>query len=120
MLSFDYFSADQTIHQDFGPGSKLYAKGYRQKFPVVMIPGIVTSGLEAWSTDNSACGQRYFRKRIWGTLNQLQAILMDKACWLKYMALDHETGLDPPNVRLRASSGLEATDYLFPGHLYLT
>lgn len=39
-------------------------------------------------------------------------MLLDKECWLKHVMLDPETGLDPPNIRLRAAQGLDAADYL--------
>lgn len=34
-------------------------------FPVVLIPGIISSGLESWGTSEKS--QKYFRKRMWGT-----------------------------------------------------
>lgn len=37
-------------------------------------------------------------------------------CWLKHMALDPETGLDPQGINLRAATGLEAVDYFVPGY----
>lgn len=32
------------------------------------------------------------------------------------MSLDNETGLDPPNIRIRPVSGLVAADYFAPGY----
>ena len=33
----------------------------------------------------------------------------------KHMALDMQTGLDPPGIRVRAAQGLEAADFFVPG-----
>jgi hypothetical protein len=59
---------------------------------------------------------KYFRQRMWGTLTMAQAFLLDKDCWFSHMALDPATGLDPPGVKIRASGGLDAVDYLMPGY----
>lgn len=37
-------------------------------YPVVMIPGIVSSGLESWGTSEQS--KKYFRKRLWGTMSK--------------------------------------------------
>lgn len=37
-------------------------------------------------------------------------------CWLEHLSLDHETGLDPPGIRVRAVPGLVAADYSAPGY----
>ncbi|KAI8908062.1 Lecithin:cholesterol acyltransferase-domain-containing protein [Gorgonomyces haynaldii] len=113
----DLLNRDLSKEVDgFVVGSEMHKEGLRMKHPVILVPGIAASALEAWSTSDSDCGRNYFRKRMWGTLSQLQALLLDKQCWLSHMQLDPKTGLDPKDVRLRASSGLEATDYLFPGY----
>ncbi|KAI9090481.1 Lecithin:cholesterol/phospholipid:diacylglycerol acyltransferase, partial [Phlyctochytrium arcticum] len=78
--------------------------------PVILIPGIVSTGLEVWNT-----GPKYFRKRIWGTTDHLKSMLLNNACWIYHMMLDEKTGMDPPGVKLRAAQGLDAADYLFPG-----
>jgi hypothetical protein len=36
-----------------------YAASYTAKYPVLMIPGFVTTGLEVW--EGEKCAQRYFR-----------------------------------------------------------
>lgn len=52
----------------FQPGLSLREEfDLKPHFPIVLIPGIVSTGLESWSTAN--CSQRYFRKRMWGTLS---------------------------------------------------
>ncbi|KAF0396057.1 Lecithin:cholesterol acyltransferase [Gigaspora margarita] len=99
---------------EFMPGLNLAQEGLRANFPVVLVPGIVSTGLESWSTSN--CSRPYFRKRMWGTTTMFRAVLMDKECWENNMKLDPVTGLDPPDIKLRAAQGLDAADYLFPGY----
>ncbi|GES89222.1 phospholipid:diacylglycerol acyltransferase [Rhizophagus clarus] len=89
-------------------------KGVKSNFPVVLIPGIVSTGLESWSTSN--CSRPYFRKRMWGTTTMFRAVLLDKECWIETMKLDPDTGLDPSDFKLRSAQGLDAADYLFPGY----
>ncbi|CAM9295481.1 unnamed protein product, partial [Phaeothamnion confervicola] len=72
--------------------------------------GFITSGLEIWQGEE--CAQQYFRQRIWGTTRMLHTFLTDQACWLRHMAMDHRTGMDPPNIKLRAAQGLEAADFV--------
>ncbi|KAJ3152961.1 hypothetical protein HDU86_005416 [Geranomyces michiganensis] len=194
------FSDPDEGYADFLPGARLAAEGLRAKHPVVLIPGIVSTGLQVWNTApmdssaaekkwgtaeeestpssqkegvdsrlerqmarirkllpflpkhmlhkkahagdppqhrtkpedvedtgdraalkavmaaNRACGQKYFRKRMWGTVDQLKAIMLNKECWLHHMMLNERDGLDPPGVKLRAAQGLDAADYLFPGY----
>ncbi|GAB5591379.1 phospholipid:diacylglycerol acyltransferase [Umbelopsis nana] len=83
-------------------------------FPVVLLPGIVSTGLESWSTSN--CSQKYFRKRMWGTTTMFKAVLFDKACWTQHLKLDPITGLDPDGIKLRAAQGLDAADYFVTGY----
>lgn len=35
-----------------------------------------------------------------------RAVLLDKECWIETMRLDPDTGLDPPNFKLRSAQGL--------------
>lgn len=37
-------------------------------YPVVLIPGIISSGLESWGTAEKS--RRFFRKRMWGTTSK--------------------------------------------------
>ena len=45
----------------------------------------------------------------------ITAMLLDKQCWVKYLMLDLETGLDPKDIKLRATEGIDAVDYAFSG-----
>lgn len=85
---------------------------------VVMVPGIVSTGLELWSVtaDGDCPSLQHFRKRLWGSYYMLRTMIMDKACWLKHIKLDPVTGLDPPGVKLRASMGFEGADFFVAGY----
>ncbi|KAG0097158.1 hypothetical protein BGZ93_003318 [Podila epicladia] len=110
------FKPEILTEEEFYPGEALrQEQGYKPKYPVTMIPGIVSTGLESWSTTHN-CSQKYFRKRMWGTTTMFKAVLLDKECWISNMRLDSDTGLDPEGIRLRAAQGLEAADYLVPGY----
>ncbi|KAJ1953367.1 phospholipid:diacylglycerol acyltransferase, partial [Linderina pennispora] len=86
----------------------------KKKHPVILVPGIISSGLESWSTEN--CSKPYFRQRMWGTATMFKALLLDKDCWVSSMMLDKKTGLDPPGYKLRAAKGLYAADYFITGY----
>ncbi|KAI9018017.1 Lecithin:cholesterol acyltransferase-domain-containing protein [Phycomyces nitens] len=83
-------------------------------FPVVLIPGIVSSGLESWGTSEKS--RKYFRKRMWGTTTMFRSVLLDKELWTEHVKLDTVTGLDPPGIKLRAALGLDAADYFVAGY----
>ncbi|CAO3653233.1 unnamed protein product [Mucor hiemalis] len=83
-------------------------------FPVVMIPGIVSSGLESWGTSEKS--RKYFRKRMWGTMTMVRSVLLDKETWVEHIMLDPKTGLDPPGYKIRAVHGVEAADYFITGY----
>ncbi|XP_026424743.1 putative phospholipid:diacylglycerol acyltransferase 2 isoform X2 [Papaver somniferum] len=89
------------------PGVKLKKEGLTPLHPVVLIPGIVTGGLELW--EGKPCADGLFRKRLWG--GSFTEIFKRPLCWLEHMSLDNETGLDPPGIRVRAVPGLVAADY---------
>lgn len=40
----------------------------------------------------------------------MKALVMDKSSWKRHIMLDKATGLDPPNVKLRAAQGFDAAD----------
>lgn len=79
-----------------------------------MVPGVISTGLESWGTDESS--RQYFRKRLWGSWSMMRALVMDKAGWKRHIMLDKRTGLDPPGVKLRAAQGFDATDFFITGY----
>ncbi|KAK9496172.1 Lecithin:cholesterol acyltransferase-domain-containing protein [Lipomyces doorenjongii] len=116
----DISQKEQTMlkTEPFAVGRAMYLDGLRAKHPVVMVPGVISTGLESWSvTDTDECScEPYFRKRLWGSWNMLRAMLLDKTCWLKHIMLDPITGLDPKGYKLRAAQGLEAADFFITGY----
>lgn len=94
-------------------GNALAAKGLKAHHPIVIIPGIVSTGLEVWK--GLPCVANRFRQRIWGSTVMLQAVLLNSRCWLDHLKLNITTGLDPEGIKLRPAQGLEAADYLLPG-----
>ncbi|XP_059300394.1 putative phospholipid:diacylglycerol acyltransferase 2 [Lycium ferocissimum] len=94
------------------PGTRLKNEGLNAYHPVVLVPGIVTGGLELW--EGRPCSEGLFRKRLWG--GSFAEIFKRPLCWLEHLSLDSETGLDPPGIRVRAVTGLVAADYFAPGY----
>ncbi|KAL1200905.1 putative phospholipid:diacylglycerol acyltransferase 2 [Cardamine amara subsp. amara] len=92
------------------PGTRLSRDGVKAFHPVVLVPGVVTGGLQLW--EGQPCAEGLFRKRLWGA--SFTEILTRPLCWLEHLSLDSETGLDPPGIRVRAVPGLVATDYFAP------
>ncbi|ODQ82992.1 hypothetical protein BABINDRAFT_159470 [Babjeviella inositovora NRRL Y-12698] len=104
--------------ESFAVGRSMQKEGLSTKFPVVMVPGVISTGLESWGLDGTeGCpSEQHFRKRLWGSFYMMKTMVMDKTCWLKHIMLDTETGLDPPNIRVRAAQGFEAADFFMAGY----
>ncbi|GAX24664.1 phospholipid:diacylglycerol acyltransferase [Fistulifera solaris] len=98
------------------PGYQLAQRGARAKYPIVMIPGFVTSGLEVWQSKE--CGKKFFRQRLWTAITAARSFILDKECWGQHMMLDPVTGGDPEGISLRAAQGFEAADY-FVGNYWV-
>lgn len=102
-------------------GIRMSGAGLRVHHPVVMIPGIITTGLEVW--DGEACIKSYFRQRIWGTTTMFRSMISDPECWLRHLALNATTGLDPlqlphlnRSIRVRPAQGFESADFFLGGY----
>ena len=94
----------ETVNYDsFSVGLHLQSQGVRALHPVIMIPGVISTGLESWGTEKESI--QYFRKRLWGSWSMMRALVLDKASWKRHIMLDTLTGLDPPGVKLRAAQG---------------
>ena len=57
-------------------------EGIKAKYPVIMIPGVISTGLESWGTEEQS--RQYFRKRLWGSWSMMRALVMDKASWKRH------------------------------------
>jgi phospholipid:diacylglycerol acyltransferase len=101
----------QNNNPNTRPGFVLRQKGAVATYPVVMVPGFITSGLELW--DGEECARSYYRQKLWGSLPVfVQSFFTDNECWRRHLSLDPNTGKDPKNIRLRSVQGFEATDYV--------
>lgn len=113
----------------FSVGKRLLQKyNISEKHNVIMVPGVISTGIESWGLDREGGNstrsgkdidcplEPYFRKRLWGSFFMLRTMVLDKTCWLKHIMLDPETGLDPPNIKLRAAQGFEAADFFLAGY----
>ncbi|MCD9641199.1 hypothetical protein HAX54_027268 [Datura stramonium] len=90
------------------PGTRLKNEGLNAHHPVVLVPGIVTGGLELW--EGRPCSEGLFRKRLWGgSFGEI----FKGVCVVDSVNF---TGLDPPGIRVRAVTGLVAADYFAPGY----
>eukprot|EP00948_MAST-09A_sp_MAST-9A-sp1_P001071 g1071.t1 len=89
--------------------------GRTKHSPVVLVPGIISTGLELWLGKKCILPREMFRKRIWGSRDMMYSLLRNPTCWLEHMSLNHSTWGDKEGIKLRASSGLGAADYFLPG-----
>lgn len=105
---------DTVSYDPFSVGMYLQSQGVQAKHPIVMIPGVISTGLESWGTGPQS--QKYFRRRLWGSWSMMRALVMDKAEWKTHIMLDKESGLDPPGIKLRAAQGFDATDFFITGY----
>jgi phospholipid:diacylglycerol acyltransferase len=105
---------DAIAYDSFAIGLAAKEEGITAVHPCIMIPGVISTGLESWSTEEDA--RPYFRKRLWGSWSMMRALITDKARWSKNIKLDPITGLDPPGVKLRAAQGFAATDVFITGY----
>lgn len=101
-------------YDSFAIGLAARSEGISAKFPVIMIPGVISTGLESWGTEEQS--RQYFRKRLWGSWSMMRAMLLDKASWKRHIMLDKKTGLDPPGIKLRAAQGFDAADFFITGY----
>ncbi len=101
----------ETVSYDsFSVGLHLQSQGVRALHPVIMIPGVISTGLESWGTEKESI--QYFRKRLWGSWSMMRALVLDKASWKRHIMLDKLTGLDPPGIKLRAAQGFGKSRFL--------
>ncbi|KAH8645635.1 Lecithin:cholesterol acyltransferase-domain-containing protein [Xylariales sp. PMI_506] len=102
-------------YDSFAVGLQARSEGLEVHHPIIMVPGVISTGLESWGTANIS--RPYFRKRLWGSWTMMRALVMDKEVWKKHIMLDKKTGLDPPDgVKLRAAQGFDATDFFITGY----
>ncbi|KAI9044473.1 phospholipid:diacylglycerol acyltransferase [Aspergillus affinis] len=111
---FSQHERDTVNYDSFSVGLHLQSQGFEAKHPVVMIPGVISTGLESWGTGTQS--RQYFRRRLWGSWSMMRALVLDKAEWKNHVMLDKKTGMDPPGIKLRAAQGFDATDFFITGY----
>ncbi|PNS14358.1 hypothetical protein CAC42_6871 [Sphaceloma murrayae] len=105
---------DAVNYDSFSVGLHARSQGIKAQHPVIMIPGVISTGLESWGTEEQS--RQYFRKRLWGSWSMMRALVLDKVVWKKHIMLDKQTGLDPPGIKLRAAQGFDAADFFITGY----
>lgn len=99
-----------VTHERLRPGFQLALNyGAEGQYPVVMIPGFVTSGLEVWKGKD--CMEKFFRERVWGGFGSAQYWLRERYCLMENLALDPVHGGDPDGIKLRSAQGFHAADF---------
>ncbi|KAF5322345.1 hypothetical protein D9619_001711 [Psilocybe cf. subviscida] len=100
--------------REFQVGEAIKAQGLSAEYPTVLIPGIVSTALESWSTEPDY--RPFFREKLWGGFNMISQVTFNKEKWIAAMMLDPETGLDPPGSKIRAAEGIDAASSLIQGY----
>lgn len=99
--------------REFQVGEQMKERGLSAEHPIILIPGIISTGLESWSTEPEF--RTFFREKMWGGFNMLSQVTFNKEKWINAMMLDPVTGLDPPGVKIRAAEGLDAASSFIQG-----
>ncbi|KZP19600.1 phospholipid:diacylglycerol acyltransferase [Athelia psychrophila] len=100
--------------REFQVGAAMKARGLTAHHPVVLVPGIVSTGLESWSTHPDY--RPFFRQKLWGGFNMLSQVTFNKERWIAAMMLDPITGLDPGDAKIRAAEGIDAASTFIQGY----
>ncbi|KAJ4483601.1 LACT-domain-containing protein [Lentinula aciculospora] len=100
--------------REFQVGERMKARGLSAEYPVVLIPGVISTGLESWSTLPEY--RPFFREKLWGGLNMLSQVTFNRDRWIAAMMLDPVTGLDPPDAKIRAAEGIDAASSFIQGY----
>ncbi|CCM00154.1 uncharacterized protein FIBRA_02182 [Fibroporia radiculosa] len=99
---------------EFTVGEAMAARGLTAKHPVVLIPGIISTGLESWSTNPEY--RPFFRQKLWGGFSMLSQVMFNKERWMSAIMLDPISGLDPPGAKVRAAEGIDAASSFIQGY----
>ncbi|KAL6305020.1 phospholipid:diacylglycerol acyltransferase [Sparassis latifolia] len=99
---------------EFTVGEEMAARGLSATHPVVLIPGIISTGLESWSTSPEY--RSFFRQKLWGSFSMLSQVTFNREQWMAAIMLDPITGLDPADVKVRAAEGIDAASSFVQGY----
>ncbi|KAK7691663.1 hypothetical protein QCA50_005062 [Cerrena zonata] len=98
---------------EFKVGEDMAARGLSAKHPVILVPGIISTGLESWSTSPEY--RTFFRQKVWGGFSMLSQVTFNREKWMATLLLDPDTGLDPPGAKVRAAEGIDAASSFIQG-----
>ncbi|KAI0072852.1 phospholipid:diacylglycerol acyltransferase [Panus rudis PR-1116 ss-1] len=99
---------------EFKVGEELSARGLSAKHPVVLVPGIISTGLESWSTSPEY--RPFFRQKVWGGFQMISHVTFNREKWMAALMLDPDTGLDPFPAKVRAAEGIDAASSFIQGY----
>ncbi|KAH7883169.1 Lecithin:cholesterol acyltransferase-domain-containing protein [Phlebopus sp. FC_14] len=100
--------------REFQVGEVMKERGLTAHYPVVLVPGIVSTGLESWSTSPEY--RAFFREKLWGGYNMISQVTFNRDRWITAMMLDPDTGLDPSGAKIRAAEGIDAASSFMKGY----
>ncbi|KAI0314675.1 phospholipid/diacylglycerol acyltransferase [Amylostereum chailletii] len=100
--------------REFQVGDAMKQRGLTAKHPVVLVPGIISTGLESWSTSPEY--RAFFRQKVWGGFHMLSQVTFNREKWMSAIMLDPVTGIDPPGVKVRSAEGLDAASSFIQGY----
>ncbi|TFK46943.1 Lecithin:cholesterol acyltransferase [Heliocybe sulcata] len=100
--------------REFQVGDEMASRGLTAVFPMVLIPGVVSTGLESWSTSPEY--RTFFRQKMWGGFHMVQQVTFNKEKWMASLMLDPVTGLDPAGAKVRAAEGIDAASSFIHGY----
>ena len=103
-INANYTNTEHETDQASRPGYKLKKRGAVAKYPIVIVPGFVTSGLELWEGED--CAKKHFRQRFWGSISMARTFFADRECWRRHLSLDPYTGGDPALCSTACCSGI--------------
>ncbi|CAL1711147.1 unnamed protein product [Somion occarium] len=99
---------------EFKVGEEIAARNLSAKHPVVLVPGIISTGLESWSTAPEY--RTFFRQKLWGGFPMISQVTFNREKWMSALMLDSVTGLDPPLAKVRAAEGIDAASSFIQGY----
>ncbi|KZS88907.1 phospholipid diacylglycerol acyltransferase [Sistotremastrum niveocremeum HHB9708] len=103
-----------TDGREYVVGEKAKERGLSTEFPVVLVPGVVSTGLESWTTSPEY--RSFFREKLWGGFHMISQVTLNRDKWVSALLLDPVTGIDPPGIKLRAAQGIDAASSFVQGY----
>ncbi|TDL20055.1 phospholipid diacylglycerol acyltransferase [Rickenella mellea] len=100
--------------REYQVGEAMKERGLTAKHPVILVPGVISTGLESWSTSPEY--RNFFREKVWGGFHMISQVTFNRERWMAGLMLDPETGLDPPDVKVRAAQGIDAASSFIQGY----